>query len=112
MLTRGRQGLTLVLFSAQRDPCLSLKRLTFTAYPPKSAYVEPKIGRVHWFHFPAQPEPFSHCVSPQNKKLISVCPWRAAYTKQSNTEVVDKRNLRKGGQPETRGSDDEDSDFE
>jgi len=42
----GRQGLTLVHFSPQPEPFLSLTAWHYPAYPTKGAYLEPKSGRV------------------------------------------------------------------
>ena len=44
-----RQGLTVVHFSAQPQPLLSLKPLNMTICLPKSASMELKIGRVYAF---------------------------------------------------------------
>jgi len=39
-------GLTLVHFSAQPEPFVSLKPFNHPMYPTKSAHVKPKSGRV------------------------------------------------------------------
>ena len=89
-----RQGLTLVHFSAQPEPFLSLKPFNHPAYATKNAHVRKKSGRVlqglPLVDFSAQREPFlslkpvqtpslSHekC-SRRAEKCTSVGPWRRA----------------------------------